>query len=191
VDPDDRARRPDDHAPPDRFAVLARAAARECEEETGLRLAPRGLQPFARWVTPEHEPRRYDTTFLVTAVPPGATAAPAVGDPAAEVHDHGWTPPARLLAEVVAGERAALPPTRAVLRALADGLDAASAPVPSAAPGSSEEALDLAARVAAAVVARGSLVPVVPRAAWHDGPPAEDGLPDVDLLLPRHAGEVP
>lgn len=190
VDPADRARRPDDHAPPDRFTVLARAAARECEEETGLVVASRALRPFARWVTPEHEPRRYDTTFLAAAVPGGTPvpSAPA-GDPDGEVHDRGWAAPDRLLAEVVDGTRAALPPTRAVLGALVAG--AGSVLSGASPPDDPWPDDDVAGRVVAAVVAAGSLVPVVPRAAWRDGPPGGDGRPDVDLLLPRHAGEVP
>jgi hypothetical protein len=35
------------------------------------------------------------------------------------------------------------------------------------------------------------LVPVVPRAVWRDGDPGDDTSRGVDLLLPRHAGDVP
>ena len=39
-------------------------------------LPPAALQPWARWITPEAEPRRYDTYFFVAALPPvGAPAA--------------------------------------------------------------------------------------------------------------------
>ncbi|MFC5381945.1 NUDIX domain-containing protein [Aquipuribacter nitratireducens] len=180
VEDTDRRRRPDDPAPPDRFTVLARTAARECAEETGVAPDPRTLRPFARWVTPEHEPRRFDTTFLVTVVEapdgPDDAAAPATPD---EVHELGWASPPTLLEDVRDGARAALPPTRAVLSALGS---AATGPHPSGTVAATE--------VADRLVDAGTLVPVVPRAAWHDGPPGEDGRPDVALLLPRHAGAL-
>ena len=150
--------------------MLARAAARETAEETGHVVAPQTLRPLVRWVTPEHEPRRFDTTFLVGVLPPAADPDPL---PPGEVHAHGWARPARLLAEVAAGTRTALPPTRAVLARLA-----AAGPGPAA---------EVVARLAREAV----LVPVVPRAAWREGDPAGDDVRGVDLLLPRHAGDVP
>ncbi|WP_336921439.1 NUDIX hydrolase [Aquipuribacter sp. SD81] len=185
----DRSRRPGEPGPPDRLAVLARAAARECEEETGVRLRARDLRGFARWVTPEHEPRRFDTTFVVGVLPAGADPAGVAPAEGGETHEHGWAAPADLLAEVRSGPRRALPPTRAVLRDLA----AAAAATVDAVTDSGAESVagSRADAAAAAVVAGGSLVPVVPRAAWADAPPGPDGLPEVDLLLPRHAGQVP
>ncbi|WP_380169461.1 NUDIX domain-containing protein [Jannaschia sp. R86511] len=174
VDDVDRLRRHDDPGYPDRFTVLARAAVRELAEETGHRVPDRSLRPLVRWVTPEHEPRRYDSTFLVGRLPDGAVGpAPATMPADHEVHEHGWARPAQLLAEVASGARSALPPTRAVLARLRDataGVDAATA-------------VDTLAAAAL-------LVPVVPRATWRDPGPA-GGPPGVDLLLPRHAGEVP
>jgi 8-oxo-dGTP pyrophosphatase MutT (NUDIX family) len=172
VDDADRRRRHDDPGVPDRFAVLARAAARELAEETGHVVNPHTLKPLVRWVTPEHEPRRYDSTFLVGAHhdPEEPEALPAGG----EVHEHGWATPADLLGHVLAGDRTALPPTRAVLARLAAavvGRDAAGA--------------------VEVLVAGAVLVPVVPRATWRDELPAPGGRPGVDLLLPRHAGDVP
>ncbi|MGJ7439794.1 NUDIX domain-containing protein [Aquipuribacter sp. MA13-6] len=175
VDDVDRLRRSDDPGYPDRFTVLARAAARELAEETGHAVAPQLLRPLVRWVTPEHEPRRYDSTFLVGVLSgSGGDGARAPGrmPPDHEVHEHGWAGPAELLAALGDGTRAALPPTRAVLgrlQAAADGVGAATA--------------------VARLVAGAVLVPVVPRAVWREGP--EVGERGVDLLLPRHAGDVP
>jgi 8-oxo-dGTP pyrophosphatase MutT (NUDIX family) len=45
------------------------AAARECLEECGIPIDARELIEFARWVTPEGAPRRYDTRFFVARAP--------------------------------------------------------------------------------------------------------------------------
>ena len=50
--------------------------------------------------------------------------------------------------------------------------------------GRARDVVDLLAREAV-------LVPVVPRAAWREGDPADEDGRGVDLLLPRHAGDVP
>lgn len=95
------------------------AAIREVEEETGVRIGDLAdLVPFARWVTPAVEKRRYDTAFFATAVP--AEQLPAlVGTEASHAR---WVTPARALAANAAGEMAMLPPTLATLGQL-DGHD--------------------------------------------------------------------
>jgi 8-oxo-dGTP pyrophosphatase MutT (NUDIX family) len=45
------------------------AAARECLEECGIPIDARQLIEFARWITPEGAPRRYDTRFFVARAP--------------------------------------------------------------------------------------------------------------------------
>lgn len=173
VDADDRRRRHDDLAPPDRFTVLARGAVRELAEETGHLVPAHVLRPLVRWVTPEHEPRRFDSTFLVGVLPEQADPDPLPAG--GEVHEHGWARPAALLEQVLSGDRPALPPTRAVLVRL----DAASAGTD-------------AAGAVARLVRTAVLIPVVPRATWRDEPGRDSGSSrGVDLLLPRHAGEVP
>lgn len=172
VDDVDRRRRVDEPGRPDRFMVLARAAARELAEETGHRVPSHALRPLVRWVTPEHEPRRYDTTFLVGLLPEQADPEPL---PPGEVHEHGWAPPSSLLEHVLAGTRTALPPTRAVLARLAAACRGRAA-----------------ADAVSVLLSEAVLVPVVPRATWRDGQAAlSDDSRGVDLLLPRHAGEVP
>lgn len=177
VDEADRRRRHDDLGVPDRFTVLARAAVRELAEETGHVVPAGSLRPLVRWVTPEHEPRRFDSTFLVAAW--SGADEPVSLPPGDEVHDSGWARPADLLTALAAGARAALPPTRAVLARLA----AVAASESVSRSGGAVEVVD---RLAAGAV----LVPVVPRATWREAT-AEDGIRGVDLLLPRHAGEVP
>ncbi|QDP95095.1 NUDIX domain-containing protein [Microlunatus elymi] len=90
---------------------LLRCAVRETEEETGVRLEPEQLQPWAHWITPELEPRRYDTFFYLAELPVGQTAADISG----ETWKAEWRTPAALLAAADAGELALMPPTRSIL----------------------------------------------------------------------------
>ena len=43
-------------------------------DEFGLAVDADLIRPWARWITPPGEPRRYDTFFYVAALPPGARA---------------------------------------------------------------------------------------------------------------------
>ncbi len=54
----------------DLLATLRNAARREAYEETGLQLGARdALVCWARWITPAHRPRRFDTWFFAAAAP--------------------------------------------------------------------------------------------------------------------------
>ena len=61
----------------------------------------------SHWITPEFEPRRYDTRFFSASVPRGQSAE----DLSTEADAAGWVDPAVLLAQYQAGEVAMLPPT--------------------------------------------------------------------------------
>ncbi|WP_203686433.1 NUDIX hydrolase [Phytomonospora endophytica] len=52
---------------------IAATASRELEEETGVSSVE--LRAWSRWITPEFEPRRYDTWFYVAALPGGQEPA--------------------------------------------------------------------------------------------------------------------
>lgn len=65
------------------------AAVREVREEIGLKIEPASLVPWARWITPEIEPRRFDARFFVAKAPPGA--APRVAS--AEATEGRWIAP--------------------------------------------------------------------------------------------------
>ncbi|WP_107498795.1 NUDIX hydrolase [Actinacidiphila yeochonensis] len=80
----------------------------------GLVLRSDLLAPWARWVTPEFEERRYDTWFFLAVLPPGQDARDVSGEADRTV----WLRPADALAGHARGELAMLPPTRATLRAL-------------------------------------------------------------------------
>jgi 8-oxo-dGTP pyrophosphatase MutT (NUDIX family) len=109
----DRARRLG--LPPDEAAAVLAAAVREVHEETTVRLEEDRLLPWARWITPEFEPRRFDTWFFVAPLPPGEEAHDISG----EADLTAWTSPAEALARYAAGEFRMLPPTVVVLRDLA------------------------------------------------------------------------
>ena len=81
----------------------------------GAAIDASGLRPWARWITPEAEARRYDTRFFVAALPAGAEPAAVTG----EAVRAGWVPVAEALGQRDRGERRMLPPTIMTLRSLA------------------------------------------------------------------------
>jgi 8-oxo-dGTP pyrophosphatase MutT (NUDIX family) len=91
-------------------------AIRETAEETGVALVEADLHPWAHWITPEIEPRRYDTKFLVAAMPADQEASDISGET-----DHAeWSTPAEALVAERAGQIRMLPPTMSILMELAD-----------------------------------------------------------------------
>ncbi|WP_239003852.1 NUDIX hydrolase [Nocardia panacis] len=74
------------------------------------------LRPWANWITPVVEPRRYDTRFFLAVLPEGQRADGATSE-AAEVN---WRTPAAALAGWRAGADILLPPTWAQLVALGE-----------------------------------------------------------------------
>ena len=95
---------------------LRRCAIRETFEETGVVLGEADLHPWAHWITPEIEPRRYDTTFFVAAMPADQEAADLSG----ETDRAEWSTPGEALAAERSGGIAMLPPTMSILIELAD-----------------------------------------------------------------------
>lgn len=81
----------------------------------GLALRADLLAPWARWVTPEAEPRRYDTAFLVARLPDGQEADART----TEAVEATWWSPADALAGADRGALRLLPPTRHTLEDLA------------------------------------------------------------------------
>jgi 8-oxo-dGTP pyrophosphatase MutT (NUDIX family) len=108
----------------DRVALVAgEATFAEVLGRRGLRVDDAAIVPFAHWVTPEVEDRRYDTRFFMTAVPPGQDAVYIAG----ESDRSAWWRPADALAASAEGRMAMLPPTAATLALLAGHPTAASA----------------------------------------------------------------
>ena len=57
--------------------------------ERGLCVRSDLLRPFAHWITPPVEPRRYDTKFFAAALPAGQHARDVSG----EADEVAWLPP--------------------------------------------------------------------------------------------------
>ena len=72
------------------------------------------LRPWANWITPVGEGRRYDTRFFVAAAPHGQIADGATS----EAEDVQWQSPAAALAHWQGGGSILLPPTWSQLTAL-------------------------------------------------------------------------
>ncbi|WP_030898504.1 NUDIX hydrolase [Streptomyces sp. NRRL F-5126] len=72
------------------------------------------LGAWARWITPEFEPRRYDTWFFVAALPEGQRTRNA----STEADHTVWIRPEEATAAYDRGELLMMPPTVSTLRAL-------------------------------------------------------------------------
>jgi 8-oxo-dGTP pyrophosphatase MutT (NUDIX family) len=82
----------------------------------GLVLRADLLRPWAHWITPPGETRRrYDTRFLVAALPAGQSTR----DVTSEAEQVEWMRPADALAQVRRGERQVMPPTLVTLEEIA------------------------------------------------------------------------
>jgi 8-oxo-dGTP pyrophosphatase MutT (NUDIX family) len=111
----------------------------------GLMLRADLLTPWARWITPEISPRRFDTWFFAAALPPGQVAALVRGErgdgpsprtrggprepsPRADAEsDSGtWLRPSAALEAARAGQITLLPPTAVTLAELEAHQDVAS-----------------------------------------------------------------
>lgn len=82
----------------------------------GLALRADLLRPWAHWITPEIEPRRYDTRFFVAGLP----EAQATRDVGGESDATMWLTPREAIELHERGELDMLPPTISTLRELAE-----------------------------------------------------------------------
>jgi 8-oxo-dGTP pyrophosphatase MutT (NUDIX family) len=87
----------------------------------GLVLRADLLTPWARWVTPEFSPRRFDTWFFAAAMPSGQVTAltDGPGPAPAESVSGSWMRPSDALEAARAGQITLLPPTAVTLAELA------------------------------------------------------------------------
>jgi len=96
---------------------------RESLVARGLRLDLSALHPFARWVTPAAESRRYDTRFYLTVCPAGQQGA----HDERETTSSFWASPAAVLARFEEGSVQLLPPTHRTLELLVRAESSAAA----------------------------------------------------------------
>jgi 8-oxo-dGTP pyrophosphatase MutT (NUDIX family) len=106
-----------------------RAALTAGELSLAALLAGRGLVvradllvPWARWITPEGESRRFDARFFAAALPVGQLAT----GHAAESDEVAWLRPAAAIESAKAGDISLLPPTASTLNDLAAAVAAGS-----------------------------------------------------------------
>jgi 8-oxo-dGTP pyrophosphatase MutT (NUDIX family) len=108
----------------DRRALLDRSLAMSALlARRGLVLRSDLLGAFAHWITPEFEPRRFDTRFFLAALPVGQLARDVSGE--ADAAD--WIPVTDAVRGFDDGRLAMLPPTIEALRELAPCPDVAAA----------------------------------------------------------------
>lgn len=108
----------------DRAALVARETSfAEFLDRRGLVLRSDLLGAWTRWITPEFEPRRYDTWFFVAALPEGQRTRNA----STEADRTVWIRPADASASYDEGELLMMPPTIATLRQLTACATAAEA----------------------------------------------------------------
>lgn len=99
--------------------LAAGAGLDEALARRGLRLALGSLVPWARWVTPEAEARRFDARFFLLPLPDGQVGR----------HDNRettmsfWAKPAEVLDRAARGEFFLAPPTSRTLELLAAAPD--------------------------------------------------------------------
>jgi 8-oxo-dGTP pyrophosphatase MutT (NUDIX family) len=99
----------------DRQGLLDRRfSLSELLHRRGLRLRADLLRPWAHWITPEAEPKRYDTRFFVAAMPPEQ----ATRDVGGESDRMMWLAPQEALDLHQAGSLAMMPPTAFTLAEL-------------------------------------------------------------------------
>jgi 8-oxo-dGTP pyrophosphatase MutT (NUDIX family) len=77
----------------------------------GLAVRADLLVPWTRWITPEAEPRRFDTWFFAAALPAGQEATGHL----AEADKTAWLRPADAISAARAGTISLLPPTAVTL----------------------------------------------------------------------------
>jgi 8-oxo-dGTP pyrophosphatase MutT (NUDIX family) len=138
----------------DRAALVGGALTlAELLSRRGLVLRADLLAPWARWITPEGEPRRFDARFFAAALPAGQVAT----GHEAESDRIAWLRPAAAIAAARAGEMSMLPPTATTLNDFARAGDAAAGDAVAG------DAVD-------AILARRPVIePVMPRLVLEDG----------------------
>ena len=108
--------------PQERRALLAgEVSFADVLTRRGLRLRANLLTPWARWITPEASPRRFDTWFFAAAMPAGQAA-----EASAESDSVDWLRPRDALDGARTGRLTLLPPTAVTLAEIGGYADVAA-----------------------------------------------------------------
>ncbi|WP_406319320.1 NUDIX hydrolase [Streptosporangium sp. NBC_01639] len=101
----------------DRLALIDRSLSfADFLDRRGLVLRADLLRPWAHWITPEIEHRRFDTRFFVAALPPGQRTRDVGG----EADQVVWVRPADAIDQSKNGQIFLMPPTYRTLGELCD-----------------------------------------------------------------------
>ncbi|MGV9774074.1 NUDIX hydrolase [Streptosporangium sp. NPDC003464] len=101
----------------DRLALIDRSLSfADFLDGRGLVLRSDLLRPWAHWITPEVEHRRFDTRFFVAALPPGQRTRDVGG----EADQVVWVRPADAVDQAKNGQIFLMPPTYRTLGELSD-----------------------------------------------------------------------
>ncbi|WP_327108321.1 NUDIX hydrolase [Nonomuraea glycinis] len=107
----------------DRLALIDRSLAlADFLAKRGLVLRADLLKPWAHWITPRVEPKRFDTRFFVAVLPEGQRTRDVGG----EADQVTWQRPAEAIELARKGEIFLMPPTHRTLSELAAHPDVAS-----------------------------------------------------------------
>lgn len=100
----------------DRAALVDRSLSfADFLQQRGLLLRTDLLKAWAHWITPEFEPRRYDTRFFLAVIPEGQRTRDVSG----EADEVTWMRPADAVLAVDEGTMSMLPPTYITISELA------------------------------------------------------------------------
>lgn len=106
----------DPHWETRRAAVLGRSMSfAQMLRQESLVLRADLLTPVARWITPEYEPRRYDTFFFAARMPAGQQADGRT----TEAYSSRWSTAAAALQQHRAGPGTLMPPTQVLAEQMA------------------------------------------------------------------------
>ncbi|MFF5210010.1 NUDIX hydrolase [Streptosporangium sp. NPDC000396] len=101
----------------DRLALIGRSLSlADFLGKRGLVLRSDLLRPWAHWITPKIENRRFDTRFFVAALPPGQRTRDVGG----EADQVAWVRPADAIDQAKNGRIFLMPPTYRTLNELRD-----------------------------------------------------------------------
>jgi 8-oxo-dGTP pyrophosphatase MutT (NUDIX family) len=147
----------------DRTALLDRSLAfAELLERRALVLRADLLLPWAHWITPEIESRRFDTRFFVTALPTGQRPRDVGG----EADQVMWLRPGDAVVAAQRGDISLMPPTFATLSELSS-YDSVEAVLTGA--------------------ATRDVYPILPKVTVEE-PDTDDGVPQLRFFLPGDPG---